>query len=167
MIGSIMIRHDRGSLFFGLILPHGLLELTAVFVAAGVGLRLFWSWVAPGDRSRAQNLAAEGRAAGGVAMGLAVVLLVSGIIEAFVTPSGLPTWGRIAIGVAAEVGVPRLRLRAGSPCQAPWLDRRHRRLPARGRVASAAETDQPRSPPRLDAADLREEEMTRHRNRSR
>ncbi len=103
LIGSIMIRHDRGSLFFGLILPHGLLELTAVFVAAGVGLRLFWSWVAPGDRSRGLSLAAEGRSAGGVTMGLAVVLLVSGVIEAFVTPSGLPTWGRIAIGVAAEV----------------------------------------------------------------
>ncbi len=103
LVASIMIRHDRGSLFFGLILPHGLLELTAVFVAAGVGLRLFWSWVAPGDRSRSQTLAAEGRAAGGVAMGLVVVLLVSGIIEAFVTPSGLPTWGRVAIGVIAEI----------------------------------------------------------------
>ena len=48
VIGALMIQHDRGSLFFGLILPHGLLELTAVFVAAGVGLRLFWSWVEPG-----------------------------------------------------------------------------------------------------------------------
>jgi hypothetical protein len=38
-----------------------------------------------------------------VALGLVAVLLVSGIIEAFVTPSGLPTWARIAIGVAAEV----------------------------------------------------------------
>lgn len=103
VIGSIMIRHDRGSLFFGLIVPHGLLELTAVFVAGGVGLRLFWSWVAPGHRSRAQSLAAEGRSAGGVAIGLVTVLLVSGIIEAFVTPSGLPTGGRIAIGVVAEV----------------------------------------------------------------
>ena len=103
LIGSIMIRHDRGELFFGLILPHGLLELTAVFVAAGVGLRLFWSWVSPGDQSRGQSLAAEGRSAGGVTLGLAVVLLVSGVIEAFVTPSGLPTWARIAIGVAAEV----------------------------------------------------------------
>ena len=103
LVGSIMIRHDRGSLFFGLILPHGLLELTCVFVAAGVGLRLFWSWVAPGDQSRGHSLAAEGRSAGGVAMGLAVVLLVSGIIEGFVTPSGLPTWARIAIGVAAEI----------------------------------------------------------------
>ena len=104
LIGSIMLRHDRGSLFFGLILPHGLLELTAVFVAAGVGLRLFWSWVSPGDRSRGQSLASEGRSAGGVAMGLVVVLLVSGIIEAFVTPSGLPTWARIGIGAVAEVG---------------------------------------------------------------
>ncbi len=36
-------------------------------------------------------------------MGLAVVLLVSGVIEAFVTPSGLPTWARIGVGITAEV----------------------------------------------------------------
>lgn len=41
--------------------------------------------------------------AAGVALGLAGVLAVSGAIEAFVTPSSLPTWARIAIGVAAEV----------------------------------------------------------------
>jgi hypothetical protein len=38
-----------------------------------------------------------------MALGLAGVLLVSGVIEAFVTPSGLPTWARVAIGVVAEV----------------------------------------------------------------
>jgi hypothetical protein len=31
------------------------------------------------------------------------VLFVSGVIEAFVTPSGLPTWARIGVGVAAEL----------------------------------------------------------------
>jgi len=102
VIGSIMIRHDHGAHFFGLILPHGLLELTAVFVAGGVGLRLFWSWVEPGPLTRAQSLAHEGRTAGTVALGLVAVLLVSGVIEAFVTPSGLPTWARIGIGVLAE-----------------------------------------------------------------
>ncbi|MGO4256143.1 stage II sporulation protein M [Marmoricola sp. RAF53] len=103
VVASLMIRHDRASLFFGLITPHGLLELTAVFVAAGTGLRLMWAWVVPGPRTRAQSLAAEGRSAAGVVLGLAVVLLISGIIEGFVTPSGLPTWARIAIGVVAEV----------------------------------------------------------------
>src|SRR3954470_21251081 len=103
IIGSLMIRHDRGQLFWGLILPHGLLELTAVFVAGGVGLRLFWSWVEPGERTRTQSIAREGRTAGTVALGLVVVLMVSGAIEAFVTPSGLPTWARVGIGVVAEI----------------------------------------------------------------
>jgi uncharacterized membrane protein SpoIIM required for sporulation len=102
VIGALMISHGRGALFFGLILPHGLLELTAVFVAAGVGLRLFWSWVEPGGRTRAQSVATEGRSAAAVALGLVLVLFVSGVIEAFVTPSGLPTWARIGIGAAAE-----------------------------------------------------------------
>jgi uncharacterized membrane protein SpoIIM required for sporulation len=73
---GLMAAHGRLDIFLGLITPHGLLELTAVFIAAGTGLRLGW---------------------------LTGVLLVSGVIEAFVTPSGLPTWARIAIGVAAEL----------------------------------------------------------------
>jgi uncharacterized membrane protein SpoIIM required for sporulation len=102
VIGSIMTRHGHAAQFWGLILPHGMLELTAVFVAGGVGLRLFWAWVEPGDLTRAQSFAREGRTAATVAVGLAGVLAVSGCIEAFVTPSSLPTWGRIAIGVLAE-----------------------------------------------------------------
>ena len=103
VIGALMIQHDRGSLFFGLILPHGLLELTAVFVAAGVGLKLFWSWVEPGALSRTKSVAREGRTAGTVALGLVAVLFVSGVIEAFVTPSSLPTAARVGIGILAEL----------------------------------------------------------------
>ncbi|MGI8646122.1 MAG: stage II sporulation protein M [Nocardioides sp.] len=103
IIGSIMIRNDHGGHFFGLILPHGLLELTAVFVAGGVGLRLFWSWIEPGQLSRTQSIAREGRTAGTVALGLVAVLFVSGVIEAFATPSSLPTQARVAIGIVAEL----------------------------------------------------------------
>ncbi len=104
LIGGVMVSHGRADLFFSLILPHGMLELTAVFVAAGTGLRLFWAWVEPGARTRSQALAEEGRAAFAIAVGLVGVLAVSGFIEAFVTPSGLPTAVRIGIGVLAEVG---------------------------------------------------------------
>ncbi|MFF7365980.1 stage II sporulation protein M [Streptomyces sp. NPDC008125] len=100
---GLMSSAGRLDTFLGLILPHGLLELTAVFVAAGTGLKLGWTLIDPGPRSRRAALAEEGRAALGMAIGLALVLFVSGVIEGFVTPSGLPTWARIAIGVAAEL----------------------------------------------------------------
>ncbi|MFF3250653.1 stage II sporulation protein M [Actinacidiphila glaucinigra] len=100
---GLMGSAGRLDTFLGLILPHGLLELTAVFVAAGTGLRLGWTVVDPGPRPRRTALAEEGRAAIGMAIGLAAVLFVSGALEAFVTPSGLPTWARIGIGVSAEL----------------------------------------------------------------
>ena len=100
--GALMITHGKGVLFFALVLPHGILELSAVFLAAATGLRLGWTVIDPGPRPRSQALAEEGRAAVTVALGLVAVLLVSGVIEAFVTPSGLPAWARITIGLAAE-----------------------------------------------------------------
>jgi hypothetical protein len=79
-----------------------MLELSAVFLAAAAGLRLGWSIIDPGPRRRGQALAEEGRATVTIALGLVVVLAVSGVIEAFVTPSGLPSWARIGIGGVAE-----------------------------------------------------------------
>lgn len=102
MAGGLMASHGRASLFFGLILPHGLLELTAVFIAAAVGLRLFWSWIEPGPRTRLQSLAAEGRTGAAIALGLVVVLFVAGMIEGFVTGTDLPTWVRVGIGAVVE-----------------------------------------------------------------
>jgi uncharacterized membrane protein SpoIIM required for sporulation len=103
VVGGIMFDAGKADVFLGLITPHGLLEMTAVLLAGAAGMRLGWSVVSPGDRPRGQVLAEQGRAVVSVAVGLVVVLLVSGLIEAFVTPSPLPTFVRIAIGVAAEV----------------------------------------------------------------
>lgn len=100
--GGLMIGHGKAGEFFTLILPHGMLELSAVFLAAAAGLRLGWTIIDPGPRRRARALAEEGRATVTIALGLIVVLGVSGVIEAFVTPSGLPAWLRIGIGALAE-----------------------------------------------------------------
>jgi uncharacterized membrane protein SpoIIM required for sporulation len=95
--------HDRAAAFWGLILPHGLLELTAVFVAGGTGLALGWALVAPGDRTRSDALREQAQRAVVVVLGLVGVFLVAGAIEGFVTGSSLPTWARVGIGVAAEL----------------------------------------------------------------
>ena len=88
--------------FWGLILPHGLLELTAVCVAGAAGLRLGWTLIDPGDRLRSVALVEEGRRAMSIVLGLVVVFGVAGAIEGFVTGSGLPTTVRVGIGIVAE-----------------------------------------------------------------
>jgi uncharacterized membrane protein SpoIIM required for sporulation len=98
-----MFQAGKGGMLLGLLAPHGLLELTAVFLAGATGMRLGWSVISPGDRPRGQVLAEQGRAVVSVAVGLVGVLLVSGLIEALVTPSPLPTFVRIGAGIIAEV----------------------------------------------------------------
>jgi uncharacterized membrane protein SpoIIM required for sporulation len=102
VIAGLMFDAGRGDVMLGLLAPHGLLELTAVFLAGAVGMQLGWTAISPGNRPRGQALAEQGRTVISVAVGLVVVLLVSGLIEALVTPSPLPTAVRIGIGVLAE-----------------------------------------------------------------
>ena len=80
--GGFMATCGKSDQFFTLILPHGMLELTAVFIAGAVGLRLGWRVLVPGPRRRTEALAAEGRSAVVIALGLVLVLAVSGAVEA-------------------------------------------------------------------------------------
>lgn len=101
---SVMFAYDEADTFFLYITPHGLLELTCVFVAAAAGLRIFWAWIAPGPRTRGAALAEDARALFSVAIGLVFFLFVSGLIEGFVTPAPWPWPVKIGIGVLAFGG---------------------------------------------------------------
>jgi uncharacterized membrane protein SpoIIM required for sporulation len=96
-----MISEGESLRFWGLILPHGALEITAIVVAAGAGLALGWAVIAPGDRTRSRALTEEGRRAVVIVLGLMAVFTAAGLIEGFVTGSGLPPAIRVAIGIVA------------------------------------------------------------------
>ena len=98
---AIMGANDRLDVFFLYIAPHGQLELYAIFVAGAAGIRIFWSWIAPGARTRGQALAEDGRALITVAVGLTLALLVSGLIEGYVTRLDWPWPVKIGIGTVA------------------------------------------------------------------
>lgn len=99
--GAVMVAHDRADVMVLYILPHGMLEMTCIFVAAAAGLKVFWAWVAPGHRSRGDALATEGRALATVAIGLVFALFLAGLVEGFVTGWALPWPLKIGIGAAA------------------------------------------------------------------
>ncbi|MDQ1650131.1 MAG: hypothetical protein QOG60_2188 [Frankiaceae bacterium] len=96
--GGYMASCGKTGEFFSLILPHGMLELTAVFAAGATGIRMGWRIIDPGPRRRSEALAEEGRSAVGIALGLIVYLAISGVLEAFLTPSPLPPWARLTSG---------------------------------------------------------------------
>lgn len=98
---AIMHEFDRLDHFFLYISPHGQLELYSVFVAAAAGLMIFWAWVAPGARTRGRALAEDGRALFTIVIGLILSLLVSGVIEGWVTRQDWPWPIKIGIGTVA------------------------------------------------------------------
>jgi uncharacterized membrane protein SpoIIM required for sporulation len=100
-IGGMMAHYGELGMFLQLILPHGLLELTSIFVAGAAGLKLFWTVIDPGPRTRGRAIAEEGRSLFTVAIGLVITLAVSGLIEGFVTGSQMAWWLKIVIGAVA------------------------------------------------------------------
>ena len=100
---SAAVLHHFGDLdvFFLYIAPHGQLELYSVFIAAAAGMKIFWAWIAPGARTRAQALQQEGRAMFTAVVGLILALFVSGVIEGFVTRQPWPWVIKIGIGTIA------------------------------------------------------------------
>ncbi|MDX1658861.1 MAG: stage II sporulation protein M [Nitriliruptorales bacterium] len=93
-----------GARFWQLVLPHGFLELTAIVIAAGAGIRIGWSIVDPGDRLRRTALAEETKDAVLVAVGVIPAFLLAAAIEGLVTGvTGLP-WVEIGLGALVAVG---------------------------------------------------------------
>ena len=79
--------------------PHGVLELPAIFIAGAAGLRLAQGLLFPGTLPRRDSLARAGSEATRLVVGTVPLLIVAGVIEAFLSPTGLaPALKFIAAG---------------------------------------------------------------------
>jgi uncharacterized membrane protein SpoIIM required for sporulation len=75
------------------------LELSAIFLSGGAGLRLAWAILRPGDRSRRDALRLGAAQAARVLMLVIPVLGVAGLIEGFLSPSGAPDAVKAIVGI--------------------------------------------------------------------
>jgi uncharacterized membrane protein SpoIIM required for sporulation len=69
--------------------PHGVLELPAIFIAGGAGLRLAYGLLFPGFLPRRESVSRAGTEAVKLLLGTIPILVLAGVIEAFVSPTGL------------------------------------------------------------------------------
>jgi uncharacterized membrane protein SpoIIM required for sporulation len=88
----------NGRILYELVVPHGVLELSCIVVAGAAGLRLGWALVEPGRRTRGESLREEARRAVAIALGTAPWLVLAGLVEGFVTPSGYGLGAATAVG---------------------------------------------------------------------
>ncbi|MEQ1642084.1 MAG: stage II sporulation protein M [Pyrinomonadaceae bacterium] len=87
------------------VVGHGVVELSTIFFCGGSGMMIGYSIINPGDLTRGQALKKKGMEAAKIVIGCACFLVVAGIIEGFLSPSGLPPAVKIATGVGTGLAM--------------------------------------------------------------
>ena len=90
VIGVACAMNDMSIKLWSFVAPHGVLELPAIFIAGGAGLRLAQGLLFPGTLSRRDSLAIGGNQAVQLLVGVIPVLIIAGTIEGFFSPSSVP-----------------------------------------------------------------------------
>jgi uncharacterized membrane protein SpoIIM required for sporulation len=90
VIATACALNGMSAQLWSFVAPHGVLELPAIFISAGAGLRLASGLLFPGVIPRKDSLVRAGREAVQLLLGCIPMLVVAGIIEGFVSPTDLP-----------------------------------------------------------------------------
>lgn len=103
-IGALLglaLRYGLGGELLTFIVGHGVLEFSVIFVAGGCGLMIGQSLLRPGYVPRRDALVVAARRAAQLLSSCVPLLLVAGVIEAFISPSALPAALKWAVGLAS------------------------------------------------------------------
>lgn len=100
-VAALCFIHGLSLEFWSFVIPHGSLELSAIWLSGGAGLMIGYALIDPGQYSRAHYLAVQGRRAAKTALAAVPLLVGAGIIEAFFSPSPLSPWLKIGFGTAS------------------------------------------------------------------
>ncbi|WP_078380492.1 stage II sporulation protein M [Sutcliffiella halmapala] len=119
-IAALFWHYGKTYEFWAYIVPHGMIELTAIFIAGGAGLLMGYKLVVPGDYSRAYQLKVQAKRSVQLLLGTIPLFIIAGVIEGFITPAAisLETKYFVAIltvlGLILYIGIGKFRSQANS-----------------------------------------------------
>jgi len=106
-LGGVMgLYQSKGilTLIVAFVAPHGVLELSAICIAAGGGFLIAAAMLIPGDRTRRRALVENGRRAMKLISASTLFLIVAGSLEGMVSPiPNWPLWAKLAVSAATLV----------------------------------------------------------------
>ena len=103
-VTGLTAHYDVGFELWTFVIGHGVIELSAIFIAGGSGLMLGWAIIHPGLLKRGDALMLAARKAVRLIIGCVPVLIVAGLIEGFISPNENIPWPvKWSVGVLTGV----------------------------------------------------------------
>ncbi|HZU13091.1 MAG TPA: stage II sporulation protein M [Chloroflexota bacterium] len=102
-VGTMVAQYHLSLPFWTFVIPHGIIELSVVFMAGGAGLMMGDAILRPGLRRRRDAVAQAGSVAIRLVFGAVPLLIIAGTIEGFFSASSAP--GMLKLGVGLVSGV--------------------------------------------------------------
>ncbi len=82
---------------------HGVIELTAIFIAGGAGLLIGKALLMPGDLRRIDALTTNGLLAIKLILGTIPMLVIAGLIEGFISPAHISPVYKYAVSIVSAI----------------------------------------------------------------
>jgi uncharacterized membrane protein SpoIIM required for sporulation len=88
-LAAVFMQAGKSYVFWAYILPHGVIELSAIFIAGGAGLYMGYRIFVPGMYTRRHRLLETAKESAQLMLGTIPLFIIAGIIEGYITPSTL------------------------------------------------------------------------------
>lgn len=105
VVGGLSALYGFSDRLWGFVAAHAAIELSVIFFAGGAGLQLAWAVLHPGLLTRSAALRVAAQRAIVIMIGCVPLLLIAGTIEAFISPSQLPVWVKLAVSLGTGVAL--------------------------------------------------------------
>jgi uncharacterized membrane protein SpoIIM required for sporulation len=117
VIGAATWQAGMALQLWSFVAAHGVLELPAIFISGGAGLEIARGMLFPGLLPRRESLALAGGRAARLMIGIIPILIIAGLIEGFISPSGLATPLKFLLAAVLFSGLTTYLWLAGSTPQ--------------------------------------------------
>lgn len=118
-VAGLATAAGRPGPFIELVVPHGVLELSVIAVAGAAGMTIGWALIDPGRLARRVAVPRAARRGAEMILGTAPWFVLAGLVEGFVTPTGLGTGPAVATGATLGACYWALVIWRGRPPAAP------------------------------------------------
>ncbi|MFC4402127.1 stage II sporulation protein M [Gracilibacillus xinjiangensis] len=104
-LAGLFWNYSNTYVFWAYIVPHGVIELFAIFIAGGAGLLMGYKLFVPGKYSRGYQLKRQTIRSVQLLIGTIPLFVIAGIIEGYITPADLSLEAKYVVAITTGIGL--------------------------------------------------------------